>query len=324
MATLPSAFKTPQGEATFLAAYEATMRLWPVAYEPLDLRSRFGSTHLVVCGPEEAPPLVLLHCYFLSLASWAYNIAALSRDHRVYALDVMGQPSKSIPDQPIRNREELADWLTGVLDALGIGQTDLLGYSFGGFAGLNYAIREPDRVKRLVVLCPAGGLAPLKASFLLRGMVSGLTSILLPRLTPFTAGMMMRFMTYGPSFRDERTRRLIDRMTQQLALGNRYFRVGPQIVPFVFTDAELRSVRQPTLLLIGRQEALIDPALAGQRAQQLMPDIQADLIPHAGHELPVSQPETVNQRILAFLEAGAASVTGDAGRPRAASPALVT
>jgi pimeloyl-ACP methyl ester carboxylesterase len=305
MAELPSAFKSPRGEAEYLAAYEATMRLWPVAYEPLDLRSRFGSTHLVVCGPEKAPPLVLLHCYFLSLASWAHNIAALSRDRRVYALDMMGQPSKSIPDQPIRHLAELAEWLTGVLDALGIGQTDLLGYSFGGFAALNYAIREPDRVKRLVVICPAGGLAPLKTSFLLLGTVSGLTSVVLPGLTPLTARMMMRFMTYGPSLRDERTRRLSDRMTRQLALGNRYFRVGPQIVPSVYTDAELRSVRQPTLLLIGREEALVDPVLACQRARRLMPDARAELIPRAGHELPVSQAETVNQRIAAFLEDGA-------------------
>lgn len=119
---MPTAFKSPRGEAEYMAAYEATLRLWPVPYERMDLESRFGRTHLVACGPEEAPPLVLLHCFFTSLSVWAYNVADLSREHRVYALDMMGQPSKSIPDQPIRSREEMAEWLTDALDQLGIGR----------------------------------------------------------------------------------------------------------------------------------------------------------------------------------------------------------
>src|SRR6266542_2851341 len=98
--SLPSPFKSPKSEAEYMAAYEATMRLWPVPYESKDISSRFGSTHIVVCGPEDAPPLVLLHCFFTSLTVWAYNIEAFSQNHRVYALDMMGQPSKSFPDEP--------------------------------------------------------------------------------------------------------------------------------------------------------------------------------------------------------------------------------
>ncbi len=52
MENLPSAFKSPKGEAEYMAAYEATMGLWPVPYESMDIQSRFGSTHLVVCGPK--------------------------------------------------------------------------------------------------------------------------------------------------------------------------------------------------------------------------------------------------------------------------------
>src|SRR6266542_1458111 len=92
---LRSPFKSPQGEAEYMAAYDASMCLWPIPYEPMDIRTRFGSTHLVICGPKDAPPLVLLHCFFTSLTNWAYNIADFSRDYRVYALDMMGQPSKS-------------------------------------------------------------------------------------------------------------------------------------------------------------------------------------------------------------------------------------
>ncbi len=61
--THTSAFKTPEGEAAYLAAYDAAMKLWPVPYEEIEIPSRFGMTHVVTSGPKDAPPLVLLHGY---------------------------------------------------------------------------------------------------------------------------------------------------------------------------------------------------------------------------------------------------------------------
>src|SRR5918995_2225305 len=106
-----------------MAASEATLKLWPVPYELMDITGRYGRTHLLASGPKDAPTLVLLHMFFTSLTQWAANVADLSRDYRVYAIDVMGQPSKSIPDQPIQSREDYVTWLSEVLDALDIKST---------------------------------------------------------------------------------------------------------------------------------------------------------------------------------------------------------
>jgi alpha-beta hydrolase superfamily lysophospholipase len=55
-------------------------------------------THVVAAGPKNAPALVLLHGYMATSVMWAPNIADFRvRDYRVYATDVMGQPSKSVP-----------------------------------------------------------------------------------------------------------------------------------------------------------------------------------------------------------------------------------
>jgi len=98
-----SAFKTPQGKAPFLAAYDAILKQWAVPYEELDITSRFGSTHVIVSGGKDAPPLVLLHGIMATSTMWTPNIADFSNDYRVYAIDVMGQPGKSIPAEPIRS-----------------------------------------------------------------------------------------------------------------------------------------------------------------------------------------------------------------------------
>ena len=117
-ATSKEPFKTPEGQARFLAAYDAALKLWPVPYEELDIPTRFGLTHVVAAGPKNAPVLVLLHGYMATSVMWAPNVADFSRDYRVYAIDIMGQPSKSVPGDPIRDANDYVAWLTATLDGL--------------------------------------------------------------------------------------------------------------------------------------------------------------------------------------------------------------
>ena len=160
----PSPFKTPEGEATFLAAYEAALKLWPVPYEELDIPTQFGMTHVVAAGPDKAPALVLLHGYMATSVMWAPNVADFSRDYRVYAIDIMGQPSKSVPGDPIRDATDYVAWLTATLDGLDLGRVSLAGMSFGGWVALQYAVAAPERIRRLVLLSP-GGFLPMAKQF---------------------------------------------------------------------------------------------------------------------------------------------------------------
>ena len=75
-----SAFKTFEGETAFLAAYEAAMKLWPVPYEAIEIPTRFGMTHIVTSGPKDAPPLVLLHGYMVTLTMWSPIIELSTRE----------------------------------------------------------------------------------------------------------------------------------------------------------------------------------------------------------------------------------------------------
>jgi pimeloyl-ACP methyl ester carboxylesterase len=112
----------------------------------------------------------------------------------------------------------------------------------------------------------------------------------------------MHWMFYEPNLQNEKTQRLFDCVLNQMSLGAKYFRMGTVVPPLPYKDEELRSVRNPTLLLIGQQEALYHPIAAVDRAKQLIPDIQAELIPQASHDMPISQHGTVNQKILEFLK----------------------
>ena len=289
----PSPFKTPEGEAKFLAAYDAALKLWPVPYEELDIPTRFGMTHVVAAGPKDAPALVLLHGYMATSVMWEPNIADVSGDYRVYAIDVMGQPSKSVPDDPIRNATDYVAWLTATLDGLDLSRVSLVGMSFGGWIALRYAVSAPERIQRLVLLSP-GGFLPMVKQFSLRGMLMAFFP------TRFTVNSFMRWA----GFTDMDARPVLDLMY----LGTKHFRMpkdtmrGNRDAANPLSDNELRSLHMPVLLLFGDGEVIYDSAQAFDRARRLIPHFEGELIPRCRHDMCFSQSRIVDARVARFPE----------------------
>ena len=114
MTEYSSIFKNPEDEAIYMAAYDAVLALWPVPYEFFDVPTRFGKTHVIASGLKGASPLVLLHAMGASATMWFPNIADLSREYRVYALDIIGDAGKSVVSFPPKNKSDYALWLTDV------------------------------------------------------------------------------------------------------------------------------------------------------------------------------------------------------------------
>jgi len=156
--TLPR-FKSEAGKARYLAAYGAVLAAWPVAYEEIDVPTGFGVTHVIASGPADGPAVVLLPSFAGSATVWRLNVAALSAHYRTYAIDVIGQPGKSVATRRLRNRRQYAEWLCEVLDGLGAPRASIVGCSFGGFLAMNQAARTPERVHRVVLISPAGVFA---------------------------------------------------------------------------------------------------------------------------------------------------------------------
>jgi len=287
----PSAFKTPEGEAAFLAAFDAAMKRWAVPFGESDIPTRFGSTHVVTGGPKDGPPLVLLHGYWATSAMWSHNVADFSRDHRVYAIDVMGQPSRSIPDEPVRSAADYVAWLTETLDALHLDRVSLVGMSYGGWLALAYAVAAPQRVQQVVLLSP-GGLLPMVTRFSVQGML----------MMFFPSRWSVNSFMHWLGFTEDDARPVLELMY----LGLKHFRVPPEtarVMPTVFSDDALRTMRVPELLLIGEHEVMSDPATALARARRLIPNFQGELVPACRHDMCISQHRVVDARVLDFLNA---------------------
>ena len=134
-------------------------RSWPVASEERLVPTSFGSTFVRISGPPAAPPLVLLHGAGATSLMWAPNIAALSRDCRVFAVDQIGEFGRSICKAPPASMTELVHWLDELFDALQLDAgLDLIGLSYGGALAAQYALHRPARFRKLVLLAPGNAV----------------------------------------------------------------------------------------------------------------------------------------------------------------------
>ena len=94
-------------------------------------------------------PLVVLHGAYMNIPSMGAIIPKLAETHKVYALELQGHGRTTDIDRPI-TYPNLADDVAAFMDAVGLPKADVFGYSMGAAAGLQLAIRHPEKVNKLV------------------------------------------------------------------------------------------------------------------------------------------------------------------------------
>jgi len=122
-------------------------------------RVAVNDIHLNVEQAGAGPPLLLLHGFTGSAASWETHIEQFGQAFTTYAVDIIGHGRSDSPADPARYRMERAvDDLTTLLDILEITSTALLGYSMGGRVALHLAVAAPERIRTLVLESASPGI----------------------------------------------------------------------------------------------------------------------------------------------------------------------
>ncbi|MFJ8958901.1 alpha/beta fold hydrolase [Lentzea sp. NPDC102401] len=272
-------FVDPKAQERYFATYEAIRRKWPVPSEELDVETRFGSTRVRRSGT--GAPIVLLAGAMGTSLSWYPFVADLAARHTVYAVDMIGEPGRSVQTRPMESTDDEADWLADVLVGLGHEKVHLVGISRGACLALNLATRRPAGVAGVLAFEP-GGFGINFRKFVLWS-IGELSRWWLP------AAILRRVSGGDPAVRHT---------MRPLVFRGMKFKI--QMAPLhVFTDDELRSIDVPTYFILGERSLIKAPELAA-RVESLVPRVRTEIVPGATHALNLEEVELTNARILAF------------------------
>ncbi len=288
-------FDSPRGEAEVQAAYDRVLGRWSAPYTELMVPTSFGRTHVIASGPEGAEPIVFLHALFATATVWYPNAGPLSARFRTFAVDIVGEPNRSLPSRPITKADEFVEWLDELLDGLGAERATLVGNSFGAFLSALYAMRRPARVRKLVLIGPAATFHQI-VPFYVHMFGPKMLWMLFPK-----ALALRHLLRHSLNW-------MRDGLPLDPAWGALFYQVlehgkmTNQVFPRVYTREEASQVAAPTLLLIGDHERIYRPEDAIRAARQLMPNLEAEIIPNAHHIAALAQPAVVDDRIIRFLQ----------------------
>ena len=295
MSTFIPMFTSPEGEKEVLCAYQAIMDKWAPPYKELTIPTSFGETHVIASGPEDAPPVVLLHALLASAMSWYRNVDALSQSYRVYAVDVIGEGNKSRPVKPITSLDDFLHWFTEVIDGLGIDTLYLAGNSYGGFTGAYYAMKLPERIRKLVLIGPAATIYKMRPFY---------THMFIPKAIygffPKVPGVK-RVMQNSVDWMHKGLPR--DPLWEPLFYNSMvYGGLINQVFPRMYSKEEFAQIKAKVLLILGDKEAIYNDLYSAiQSARKLIPNVKVEVIPAAHHVTAVANPEKVNQKLLEFF-----------------------
>jgi len=237
----------------------------------------------------QGDPLIVLHGAYMNIPSMGAIIPKLAQTHKVYALEFQGHGRTTDIDRPI-TYQNLADDVAVFMDSMGVPKADVFGYSMGAQAGLQFAIRHPVRVNRLIAASAAydlGGWQPVYTAAIPQMTVEMITAM------PFAEEY--RELAANPDGFPELARKLIALEHEPMAW-----------------EADLRALKTPVLIIAGDADVmtlehtvamfkLLGGGVMGDMGQPLAASRLA-ILPATSHTAVIGQSDLLHALIEPFLK----------------------
>lgn len=234
----------------------------------------YGKTHVLVAGPVDAPPLVVLHGALATSAHVLPELGSLVERHRVYAVDVLGQSVMSDDRRLDVADDSYGTWLASVCAGLSLTKTTVFGVSWGGFVALKLAKAAPALIQALVLLVPAGVVTG--------SAWAGFTKIGWPMLTYrlLPSPKRLERLVAGLFTSDDA------RWTTYFGDAVRSYRMDMRIPPLVKPE-DVAAYQGPVLVLGADEDVSFPGAALLARAKELFPRAETELLERCKHCPPV-------------------------------------
>ena len=254
-----------------------------------------GNINTFYLSAGEGEPLVLLHGAGGGAVLWGSIIDLLSKHFHVIAPDVVGYGESDKPGA-LYDKKFFSSWFCRFCDSLNMGKINLLGNSQGGAISIQFALENPDRIKKLILVDSAGlgrwGISP-------GAMFNMVAANIFP--TRRTVQKIVKYLVYKTDhfpYPDG-----IDYLVEVIrSTGGKFpFLKGKGRAVAPFSLDELRQIKSPALIIWGAKDRIL-PLSHGKKGYEKIPDARLRIIHDAGHTPFIDAPEEFKDIVLHFIK----------------------
>jgi pimeloyl-ACP methyl ester carboxylesterase len=289
-------FRTADARAEYFAALEMREKRWPIPLENRIIETSWAKTFVRIGGPIDAPPLVLIHGMAGNSLSWEPNIKALSEHFRTYAVDnPYDIGGRSVYIRDVKNLDDYMSWMDETFTMLGLNDNiNIIGISFSAWLNVQYAMRRPDRLAKVVLLSPALVVQHVRFIWILRFLLSMLNRSF---SRSFAQWISKDAYMKGPYYKQ-----LVEDVANDARMLSGKCIPRHAVRPTKLKNEEWKHITVPMLILAGEHEKIYHPHKAVTHMNRVAPHVKMEVIKNAGHDLPITQSEIINQKIINFLK----------------------
>lgn len=259
------------------------------------MRARVNDLDVAWFEAGRGEPIVLVHGLADDHRAWRRSLPDLLLSNRVILYDLRGHGQTTLgePDGSLR---QLGDDLAALLDAIGLDSADIAGFSLGGTVAMRLAIDHPERVRRLVLVATSSRVGRSAADWYRQRaeMVAQRDAQLRQTLDHDTADV------YAQSPNELEGGLLIRRQSTADPRGYGNACAAMAALNATPLDPELPKILAPTLIVASEMDQHCPPRAADIIAKGITGS-RLEILPDAGHPIPVEKPRELARLINSFL-----------------------
>jgi len=261
-------YKSDEGKKQVLSYYETLLTQWHQPFRQITLETKFGATFIIESGKKESPAILFLHGSGSNSAMWLADAMILSETYHVFAIDIIGECGKSSENRPEFKNGNYSGWIFEIIEKLALNRISIIACSLGGWIALDFSIKHPERIEKLVLMATAG-----------------ITQVKLKTIFWIIITSMMGTWGFNKLNRMVYGNHTIDNKALEFAsLVKENYKPRTDVLP-VLTNESLRQIKAPTLFIGGENDCFYDSRKTASRLKENMDNVKCLVLKDTGHVL---------------------------------------
>lgn len=282
-------YRSTAAKNAILALYEEKLQSLRLAYEEVDIATSFGQTRVIITGKADGLPIVLFHGIHAGAPLTLEAVQGLAKDYRLYAIDTIGQATKSAENRIDIMGNDYGRWAVAVMTGLQLKRARCIGISYGAYILQKLIIEKPVAVEKAVFVVPSG---------LVNGKI-------LPSLRRLSWPLMRFMMTKKEKHLKAFTKSFVPEddtfmlRLQRLTLTGLYMDYRR---PKLLQAADVQHFHQPAYVMVADDDVFFPGREAIARAKTIFPNLPETHILRGARHMPGKEqyPE-IEQKLLEWL-----------------------